>query len=236
MRGKIGGVSVDECLLQRQRIGQGILDRDDGRSKVGRQAAALVDDRLQALAHRADQGPFAQRLGSGLRFLDLVGDDVVRQRLQRVRERPRDFAAIHLRGAIARFALAGDDRAGRHAAQELVGGLLLQRLDPFGVRERGVIPGAEHIELEQRREQLSLGRLVRDVVFRERALGVAAHLGCKGAKLRVVADHVLDPAVDRVGEPRQVGRLVDALPGLAGRRADHAQYEQDCKNSGKHVS
>jgi hypothetical protein len=86
---------------------------------------------------------------------------------------------------------------------------------------RVVVASFEIVELRDDAEQLAQLRLVGDVVLREDRLGVAPHCLRERLELRVVANHVLERAVDLVGEARHVGGTVDAFAVL-----------RDCRGGG----
>ena len=112
------------------------------------------------------------------------------------------------------------------AGEQLVGRLVLERLDLRDARQRGVVAAVEHVELRELAQDLAQCGLVFDLVLREHAFKVAAHLPGERFELGIVADNVLDPAVKLVAEAREVCRLVDALLALGGSAAGEQEREE----------
>ncbi len=145
-------------------------------------------------------------------------------------EQPTGLGAVRVGRAVARLALRRDHRAKLQPGHQLVGRLVLQFLDPCGALQRFVVFAFEKIQLRQLAFELPQRRAVVDLVAGEHRIGVAAHVGRKAAEFRVVADDILDAAVDLVGEARQVGRFLDAgfrLRDRGGRDAKDAQQGQE---------
>jgi hypothetical protein len=96
----------------------------------------------------------------------------------------------------------------------------------LGRAPQRVIPAPfEHVQLHQLAEQLAARRQLRDVVARQGRFQVAPHgQRERGEALRLAHDG-LEFALHRVGETRQVGRLVHPLGGLGqcGRHGERAQ-------------
>jgi hypothetical protein len=131
-------------------------------------------------------------------------------------------------GKAAGLALCGDHRAQLQAREELVGRFLLERADlergPLGL----VVAALEVVDHHDHGEELAARRLVGDVVRGDHRGVVAMDLGGEAGERLRVADHVLELAVDFVGEARQVGRALDALAVLgAGGEREPGQEDRD---------
>ncbi len=83
----------------------------------------------------------------------------------------------------------------------------------------------EHVELRQLSQDLAQRGFVFDLVAREHALEVAAHFQGEWFELGIVADHVLDLAVELISEARQVCRLVDMRLALGSGAAGEQEGE-----------
>ena len=164
VRRQVSAVRLDQRLLQGQPQHQRETRVDHARREVGAERAGLVDDGLQHVTHIAEHQRLADQFGAGLGLADAVGDDRVGHRLQRFADAPADVLAIGL-GARAACRLARLDHGARlQTGQQLVGGLVLQRADVLDARQRCRVLAFEHVELQQRAEQLPLHRFVSDVV------------------------------------------------------------------------
>ena len=179
-----------------------VLDAHQRRREVRGQRAVLVDRGLQHFADVADQAALAEQLGAGLDLLRLVGDHIVGQGGEFPPDRFRGRGAIRGRVRVGVGFEAGDDRPRGNAGEQLVGRLVLERGDLGNAPERSVVVAVEHVELRELAQYLAPRGLVLDVVLREDAREVAAHLPGEGPELRIVADHVLGFGVELIAEAR----------------------------------
>jgi hypothetical protein len=127
-----------------------------------------------------------------------------------------------------------DDGARDETREQLLRGFVLERLDLVEALARRVVAALEHVELRELAEQRALRGMVGNLVFREHAVDVAAHRGSERLELGIVVEHVLDLAVDRVVEARQIGRFFDPLPGLRGDAAGDREREHQGEKSYEH--
>ena len=117
---------------------------------------------------------------------------------------------------------------------ELVGRLFLQRADLLDALERVVVAAFEQVELQQRAEQLPLGGLVGDVVCASTDSMSRRNVRTERRERRRVLDQRLELAVDRVGEARKVGGLVDARLGLRLQHWSECQQQRAGEDADQH--
>ncbi len=232
VRRQVRRVGLHEHRFQRDRRRKPVLRTDDRRGEVGRQRARLVHDRLQPLAHAADDQRLAGELGRGLDFLHFVLHDVERHLVERLADHLPDFLPIRVADPRADFPLGHDHRAQRQPGQQLVRRLLLERAHAVDAQHRIVVAALEIVELRERALIATLDCLVGNLVLRQHRVDVGAKLRRERLELPVVAKKVLDLAVDRVVEPRQVGSLLDALLGAGPGRTWGRRPAQRARTQG----
>ena len=105
-----------------------------------------------------------------------------------------------------------------HPGKQLVRRFFLQRLYARDTRERRLVTALQHVELNQRCAQATLGGLVGDLVLAKDTVDVTPNLLGHFGELGIIADDLLDAVIQLIGKARQIGRFVDALPRFCADR------------------
>ena len=170
---------------------------------------------LDRLALRGDETVLDVGCGTG-RLTEVLAERLPHGRAIGV-DQSASLGTVGVGRAIANLALRTDHCAKLQPGHQLVGGLLLQFPDARRALQCGIEVAIEVIELRQLAFDLAQRRAVVDLVAAQHRFRVAPDIGSEATELRVVANHVLDAAVDLVREARKVRRFLDPGFSLAER-------------------